>query len=72
MRPGKKISSELRACFQLCTPASSIRRCGAGVRGLAGLGGALAGALVFDVGDGQPDQLDHGVIDLAKHRHYHR
>ena len=36
--------------------------CLAGVGGLAGLGGALAGPFVLDVGDRQPDQLDHGVV----------
>jgi hypothetical protein len=30
--------------------------------GQALLLGALAGALVFDVADGQPEQLDHGVV----------
>ena len=32
------------------------------VAGLAGLGGSLAGPLVLDVADGEPEQLDHGVV----------
>src|SRR5438445_13149713 len=56
-------SRAARACFQPVVMEPSMRRAGGAlVGGFAAVCFPGAGAFVFDVADGQPQQLDNGVV----------